>query len=316
MPEIFLSVKEGDTLTVGNHVVKGPKKNQKLVLDEGFWPVTVYPFSAKCETLSGAVVLGKSPEAMGRLKLTAYADGTYGLTYKVKQSGGFAAGAKISTSGHFKGNKVDVSIYDRGGTEVVLGCGDEKLCIFPKQNLNNAKIMFQPTSSALLIVVTARYEKQYLAAASFDGTFKLLYKGEADDFEFFDDSFVEITRFGDLLGRTRRSFFTFTDKGFRSVKDEFSYSENCGYELSLLPALLLEATKSGDIFAARKYLAPELRDDAPRLTDFFGKFNRYERISPSAYAVYDDSPEFGAVIPQTVEFCIKNNLIDNISIKD
>lgn len=317
MPEIFVCPKSGETLVLNSlTAVKGTGKTVKLTVPEGAVSVAVYSDDPKTDPVFGLIDFREETSALGRIKLTAYSDGTYALVYRFKEPASPSGKPDYFVSANFKNNRVNFSAYGKNRPLIILTSGDESQTISPKKDLTDLKLMFQPSKSALLCVAKAKTDKDYMAVCSYDGVFRLLYEGEADEYAFSDDGFLETTKFKDLLGRVRKSFYTFTETGFRPIKEEFSYENAGGYDLASLPSLLLEATRAGDFSAAEKYLGPELKGKAPYLPEFFGSFCRYEKLPDGSYNVYDDGVDFGFVKPKVVNFSIKDRLIDNISIKD
>lgn len=317
MPDIFVFVKCGERLVIGNSfAAAGADKTVKISVSERHVPISVYHENPDVDPIFGLIEFGEEITVYGRLKLTAYTDGTFGLVYRFKEEVLVGQTPDYSVSANFKNNRIDFSAYGKTRPKLVLSSGCENLIIYPKTDLTDLKLMFQPTKSAMLCVAKAKSRKNYMAVGSYDGVFRLLYEGEADEYVFSDDGFTETTRFKDLCGRVRKSFYTFTEKGFVPVKEEFSYDNFSSYDLNSSPSLLLEATTSGDFAAAEKYLGDELKGKAAFLPEFFGPFTGYERLSDGSYALYDDSVTFGFVKPKIVNFEVKNRLVDNISIKD
>ena len=185
MPEIFVCPNRCETLVLNSlTAVKGTGKTVKLTVPEGAVSVAVYSYDPKTDPVFGLIDFGEETSALGRIKLTAYSDGTYALVYRFKEQVSPDGKPDYFVSANVKNNRGNLSAYGKNRPLIILSSGDESQTISPKKDLTDLKLMFQPSKSALLCVAKAKTDKDFMAVCSYDGVFRLLYEGEADEYAF------------------------------------------------------------------------------------------------------------------------------------
>lgn len=134
-------------------------------------------------------------------------------------------------------------------------------------------------SSPCFLTLTAHsVSKKYVAVFRYTDDYQTLFEAVCDKFQFTDDGIIIYDNPKDMLNRTIRRKFTYTDNQYRLVELTFERNRRIRYIDKLVPYEFLESVYYRDYDYASGLLCPTLRDYPidRLLPDFY-------RISPPKY---------------------------------
>ncbi|MDR2091242.1 MAG: hypothetical protein LBP62_06330 [Clostridiales bacterium] len=158
--------------------------------------------------------------------------------------------------------------------------------------------------------------RAYLFIAEFSGGgLSVLFEEEADAIETETQTVSVTKKFADMLKRGRTEKYIFGGGAAELCGAEFFYgAADVKYKDELLPYLFLEALGAGDLSCAEKYLAADLRENLPEISEFFGNFYSVEGAKHSDFGIDTAALKYRGEKNITVKyysFALENGIIKN-----